>query len=188
MASLTWWMWVWVNSGSWWWTGRPGMLRFMGLQRVGHDWATELNWYHLLKFKKIEEYRREIFFFFLKKNPYIPKDTLQISYNSLPVGEEDNGSWKWGEKELTKKIYQRKETIKSCFCTFHGALGFPGVTNGKEPASQCWRHKRHGLNPWVGTIPWRSVWQPTPVFLPGESHGQRSLEGYSPWGRRVGHD
>ena len=36
--------WVWVNSGSWWWTGRPGVLRFMGLQRVGHDWATELNW------------------------------------------------------------------------------------------------------------------------------------------------
>ena len=44
MASLTQWAWVWVNSGSWWWTGRPGVLRFMGLQRVGHDWATELNW------------------------------------------------------------------------------------------------------------------------------------------------
>ena len=44
MASLTRWTWVWVNSGSWWWTGRPGMLQFMGLQRVGHDWVTELNW------------------------------------------------------------------------------------------------------------------------------------------------
>ena len=44
MASLTQWTWVWVNSGSWWWTGRPGVLRFMGLQRVEHDWATELNW------------------------------------------------------------------------------------------------------------------------------------------------
>ena len=44
MASPTWWRWVWVNSGSWWWTGRPGMLQFMGLQRVGHTWATELNW------------------------------------------------------------------------------------------------------------------------------------------------
>ena len=42
MASLTRWTWVWVNSGSWWWTGRPGMLRFMGSWRVGHDWATEL--------------------------------------------------------------------------------------------------------------------------------------------------
>ena len=47
MASLTRWMWVWVNSGSWWWTGRPGMLRFMGSQRIGHDWATELNWTEL---------------------------------------------------------------------------------------------------------------------------------------------
>ena len=44
MASPTQWTWVWVNSGSWWWTGRPGMLRFMGSQRVGHDWVTELNW------------------------------------------------------------------------------------------------------------------------------------------------
>ena len=46
MASPTQWMWVWVNSGSWWWTVRPGMLWFMGSQRVGHDWATELNWCH----------------------------------------------------------------------------------------------------------------------------------------------
>ena len=44
MASWTQWTWVWVNSGSWWWTGRPVMLRFMGLQRVRHDWETELNW------------------------------------------------------------------------------------------------------------------------------------------------
>ena len=44
MASPTRWAWVSVNSGSWWWTGRPGVLWFMGLQRVGHDWATELNW------------------------------------------------------------------------------------------------------------------------------------------------
>ena len=44
MASLTQWTWVWVNSGSWWWTGRPGMLQSMGSQRVGHSWATELNW------------------------------------------------------------------------------------------------------------------------------------------------
>ena len=44
MASPTRWTWVWVNSGSWWWTGRPGALQFMGLQSVGHDWVTELNW------------------------------------------------------------------------------------------------------------------------------------------------
>ena len=44
MASPTQWTWVWVDSGSWWWTGRPGMLWFMGSQRVRHDWATGLNW------------------------------------------------------------------------------------------------------------------------------------------------
>ena len=44
MASPTQWTWIWVDSGSWWWTGRPGVLQFMGSQRVGHDWATELNW------------------------------------------------------------------------------------------------------------------------------------------------
>ena len=51
MASLTQWTWVWVDSGSWWWTGRPGMLRFMGSQRVGHDWVTELELELILKFR-----------------------------------------------------------------------------------------------------------------------------------------
>ena len=46
MASSTRWTWVWVDSGSWWWTGRPGVLRFIGLQKARHDWATELNWTH----------------------------------------------------------------------------------------------------------------------------------------------
>ena len=47
--------------------------------------------------------------------------------------------------------------------------------------------RRHGFDPWVGKIPWRREWPPTPLFLPGESHGQRSLAGYSPWGLGVGH-
>ena len=49
MASLTQWIWVWVDSGSWWWTGRPGVLQFMGSQRVRHAWATELNWLKVTK-------------------------------------------------------------------------------------------------------------------------------------------
>ena len=48
MASPSRWAWVWVNSRSWWWTGRPGVLHFMGLQRVGHDWETELNCMYLV--------------------------------------------------------------------------------------------------------------------------------------------
>ena len=51
MASLTRWTWVWVDSGSWWWTGRPGVLQFMGCQRVRHDWATELNWIELKMYR-----------------------------------------------------------------------------------------------------------------------------------------
>ena len=56
-------------------------------------------------------------------------------------------------------------------------LCFPGGAGGKEPTCQCRRHKKHEFNPWVRKIPWRKAWHPTLVFLPGESHGQRSLVG-----------
>ena len=55
----------------------------------------------------------------------------------------------------------------------------PGVVK-----NQCRRHKRRGLDPWVRKIPWREKWQPTPVFLPRESHGERSLVGCGPWGHK----
>ena len=54
----------------------------------------------------------------------------------------------------------------------------------KESACQCRRYKRRGFDPWVGKIPWRIAWQPTLVFLPGESHGQKSLMGRSPWSHK----
>ena len=63
--------------------------------------------------------------------------------------------------------------------------GLPRWCSGKESACKCRRHKRwkrHAFDPWVGKIPWRRKWQPTAVFLPGKSRGQRSLVGYSPWG------
>ena len=63
---------------------------------------------------------------------------------------------------------------------------FRGGASGKELACQCRRLKRGEFEPWVGKIPWRRKWEPTPVFLPREFHGQRSLSlpytGYSPWG------
>ena len=52
----------------------------------------------------------------------------------------------------------------------------------KNPPVKAGRHKSRGFNPWVRKIPWRRAMQATPVFLPGESHGQSSLVGYSPWG------
>ena len=63
-------------------------------------------------------------------------------------------------------------------------MGFSGDANGKESTCQCRRRKKHWFDPWVGNIPWRRSWQPTAVLLPGESHRQRSLAGYSPWGHK----
>ena len=59
-----------------------------------------------------------------------------------------------------------------------------GGTSGKEPACQCRRCKRHEFGAWVRKIPWTRAWQPTPILLPGEFHGQRNLAGYSPCGPR----
>ena len=69
-----------------------------------------------------------------------------------------------------------------CISLFWG-VGFPGGVSGKEPACQCRRHKRRErcwVDPWAGKIHWRRAWHSTPVFLPGETHGRRSLEGYNP--------
>ena len=115
MASLTWCTWVWVNSGSWWWTGRPGVLWFMGSQRVRHDWATEMNWTELKGMK------------------------------SFPGGSVDkNMPANAGDTDF-----------------------IPG--SGRSP------EERNG--------------NPLQLFLPGKSHGQKSLAGNSPWGcKRVRHD
>ena len=63
-----------------------------------------------------------------------------------------------------------------------GCRGSPSGTGGQEPTCQCRKHERERIGPWVKKIPWRRAWQPSPVSLPGEFHGQRSLAGYSPWG------
>ena len=67
--------------------------------------------------------------------------------------------------------------------------GFPAVSSGKVSSCQCRSLRRRRVNLWVDTIPWKRKWQPIPVFLPGKSHGQRGLAGYSQWDcQRVGHD
>ena len=63
-------------------------------------------------------------------------------------------------------------------------LGFPGGSGVKNPPASAGDLKRCGFNPWVWKVPWRRAWQLTPVFLPRESLGQRSLEGYSPQGHK----
>ena len=69
-------------------------------------------------------------------------------------------------------------------CSLGGASELPWGLSDKESACQC---RRRGFSAWIRKIPWRRAWQPAPVFLPGESHGQRSLAGHGPWGwKRVG--
>ena len=63
-------------------------------------------------------------------------------------------------------------------------MSFPGSASCKESACQRRKSERCVFDPWIGKIPWWRKWQPVPVFLPGKIHGQRSLEGYSPWGRK----
>ena len=85
-----------------------------------------------------------------------------------------------------KTAYQnsKRNEIVSCLNSTLHFHGFPGNTSGKELTCQCRRLKTCRFNPWVGKIPWRRAWQPTPVFLPGECSGQRSLAGYSPRGHK----
>ena len=79
-------------------------------------------------------------------------------------------------------IYHRE--LHSTFCNYIGKGGFPAGASGKETTCQCRRHKRCKLDSWVGKIPWRKAWQTTPALLPGVSHRQRSLAGYSPQCRK----
>ena len=72
---------------------------------------------------------------------------------------------------------------------YRGKLGFPGGASGKVPACQHRRRKRHGFAPWVRKIPWRRAWQPTPIFLPGESPWTEEPGGLQSIGsQRVRHD
>ena len=74
--------------------------------------------------------------------------------------------------------------FKPYWCFLGYKRDFPGGANGKDPACQSRSHKRCRVYLWVRKIPWRKAWQPTPVFLPGASQGQRSLEGYGPQGHK----
>ena len=114
---------------------------------------------------------------------------ISFSYLFLPFINQFQFSSILLLSELDQTLHH---TIQPCFRHTHHkwvAQATPGSTSGKEPTCQSRRHKRHGLIPWVGKIPWRRKWQPTPVFLPGKSRGKKSLVDYSPRGcKRVGDD
>ena len=85
MASPTQWTWVWTSSGSWWWTRKPGMLQFMVLQRVGHDWVTELNW------ASLDPWHLEEWMTLIKESAYVcrRKDTQLSLEHGLSLKESD---------------------------------------------------------------------------------------------------
>ena len=130
MASLTRWTWVWVNSGSWWWTGRPGIVQFMGSQRAEHDWATELDWTEQTEHLYAEK----------AMAPHSSTLAWKIPWTEEPSGLQSMGSLR----------------VRHDWATSLSLLTF---------------------------MHWRRKWQPTPVFLPGESQGRGSLVGYRLWGR-----
>ena len=158
-----------IYSGSWWWTRKPGMQQSMGSQRVLHDWATELNWFTLL----MVSYHFDDFGIRIQVS--LLRAFLIILGNSKNISEATT---------FVSQFYTFSTQISfffSCSILTYSFL----VTQQYRICLQC---RRPGFDPWVRKILWRMAWQSTPVFLPGESHRQRNLVGYSPLGFRVGHD
>ena len=92
----------------------------------------------------------------------------------------NSGGWIKESSLIVVTVTRVCTFIKTCMLKM-GAFSIGGNgTSGKKPACECRRHKRLRFDPWVMKIPWRRAWQPTPVFLSREPHGQRSLAGYSP--------
>ena len=102
--------------------------------------------------------------------------SLNINYFSTVCNSND-------EVELLGSIWAKSLSMSSWVnLLLKMYMGVPGGASGKEPTCRCRRHKRHGFDPWIRKIPWIRAWQPIPVFLPIDSHRQRSLAGYSLWG------
>ena len=110
MASLTQWTWVWVNSGSWWWTGRPGVLQFMGSKRVGHDWATELNWLIIMVMRLTLHSSYQTFLLFWSPPPSPHSHPLD---SHLPVSISNTSSL-WRLPQLPSHLCSVSVRVPSC--------------------------------------------------------------------------
>ena len=177
MASLTWWTWVWVNSGSWWWTGRPGVLRFMGLQRVGHDWVTDLIW------SDISVHLCHTIFVILNSEPPVQMFFLcVILFQELLESLQDSISpvvlsiWMVGERNYPSDLSQTRlghhstenqeglnwKAPHHAFSILHLPLGGyakSGSSFRKRKAGRCWRW----LKGWLKLA--HSLHEGVPVFI-----------------------
>ena len=105
--------------------------------------------------------------------PWTKEPGMLLSIGSQRIGRDRSDlacMWLW--RDNTNYV--------SCDASIAEHFGCPRWLSGKRIHLQCRRYRRHGFSPWVGKIPWRRAWQPTPVFLPGEFLGQRRPVGYSP--------
>ena len=114
-------------------------------------------------------------FQFWIKTPQTPRHGRRYSRSNIKDERKKKGSLTWSISLSAFLPFFYFQTIFP---------GFPGGTSDKETTCQCRRHKRRGFDPWVRKIPLKRAWQPTAVFLPRESNGQRSVAGYGPWGRK----
>ena len=162
----------------------------MGLQRVRHDWATELHFKRPGGSKGKASARNVGDLGSILRLGRSPGEgNGNLFQHSCLKNSMDRGAWqatvhgvtRVGCNLVTKQqkwALGRQISFRFLYLPYWLQMGFPGCTSGKELTCQCRRCKRLGFNSWVGKIPWRTLqW-----FLPEESHGQRSLAGYSPWG------
>ena len=122
MASPTWWTWVWACSGSWWWTGKPGVLQSMGLQRVECDWATELNW-HPRVFERIDAWDVAILRHQVDMQScwnIFSKSDWQFGIDTSDISTKDGLDGRFSWKEITLNSFNRTQTKAGLFGTREG--------------------------------------------------------------------
>ena len=108
-------------------------------------------------------------------------NSQMMPVRNMPCSYGNHQTWWYVQIELGHALFSIQLSEKD-WSLFTYSEGFSGGASGKEPTCQCRKHKRNRFNPLVRKIPWKRKWQPTPAFLPGKFHGQRSLVGYGPWG------
>ena len=155
MSMPTWWTWVWVNSGSWWWTGRPGVLRSMGLQRVGHDWATELNWTEKKVVMPFAATWMDLEIVILSEVSQRKRNT--VWYSLFEESKRDDTKWTYLQSRNRLRDLENKLLVAGVGGEWGGQLGTLGLVS---PSYCVWsRQLTRVYLCSTGTLP-NTVWQP----------------------------